>query len=238
MVRSADKVQRVVSDSILAAFPARSITVRHVDGEIPSRVEIEHPTDVTMEGFFKEFKMSATLKLSVPEYEQMIARGAFAGLDRKIEFIGGELREMSPAGPVHDDYIEFLLAWAAGLVSKNECRIRCQSGLRVGDSVPEPDFALLAPKRYGRNRPTADDVLLLVEVADSSLTYDLGEKAQLYARHGIREYWVVDVDGRTLHRHIDPTNGSYQMISRHDRHSTVSPAFHPSLKLPLSDLFL
>ncbi|MDV6032832.1 MAG: Uma2 family endonuclease [Phycisphaera sp. RhM] len=182
--------------------------------------------------------MSATLKLSVPEYEQMIARGAFAGLDRKIEFIGGELREMSPAGPVHDDYIEFLLTWAAGLAANKECRIRCQSGLRVGDSVPEPDFSLLAPKRYGRNRPTADDVFLLVEVADSSLTYDLGEKSRLYARNGIREYWVIDVEGRTLHRHTDPVDGSYRKIDRYDHHSTVTPTFAPTLPLELSDLFL
>ncbi|QDV40267.1 hypothetical protein Enr13x_00730 [Stieleria neptunia] len=86
MIRSADKVQRVMSDSILAAFPARIIAPL-ADCEIPSRFEKLHPTDVTMEGVIKEFKMSATLKLSVPEYEQMIARGAFADLDRKIEFI-------------------------------------------------------------------------------------------------------------------------------------------------------
>ncbi|WP_182866020.1 Uma2 family endonuclease [Rhodopirellula sp. JC639] len=182
--------------------------------------------------------MSTTLKLTVPEYEQMIARGAFTCLKRKIEFIGGELREMSPAGPVHDDYIEFLLGWAASLAAKDECRIRCQSGLLVGNSVPEPDFTLLAPKRYGRSRPTADDVFLLVEVADSSLTYDLGEKSQLYARSGIREYWVIDVAGRTLHRHTDPVNGSYQSVDRYDEHSTVTPAFFPSLALSLSELFL
>ena len=182
--------------------------------------------------------MSTTLKLSVSEYERMVALGSFSCLERRIEFIRGELREMSPAGPVHEDYIEFLLSWAAPLLAANRYKVRSQSGLLIGNSVPKPDFTLLAPKRYGRNRPTADDVLLIVEVAESSLNYDLGEKAQLYAEGGVSEYWVVDVAGQTLHRHQAPSESGYRDVDVVGGDAKLQAQFEGAIAIDLAELFL
>ena len=182
--------------------------------------------------------MSTTLRLTIPQYEHMVALGAFDCVDRHIEFIHGELREMNPAGPIHDDYIEFLLSWSAPLVANKRCKARSQCGLLVGDSVPEPDFVLLAHQRYGLNRPTAANVLLLIEVAESSLTYDLGEKARLYATGGIAEYWVIDVTHRLLHRHRQASSNGFQNIDALGCDAKVLPEFTGAIAIELADLFL
>lgn len=182
--------------------------------------------------------MSTTLRLSVDQYERMIARGAFEGLDRRIELIHGELREMSPAGPLHDAYIRYLLHWSARIVADGKVAVCSQMGLLVNDNLPEPDFALLQPERYGRRRPDAGNVLLLVEVSDRSLQYDLTEKAAVYAGGGVVEYWVVDVAGSRVIRHLRPTESGFDQVEQFVRPDRVSPAFDPQLVFDLADLFL
>ena len=132
--------------------------------------------------------MSTSLRLNIDDYEQMIANGAFVGINRRLEFIHGEIREMSPAGPYHYDYIEFLSYWSHNSADRNEARIHVLAAILLGDSLPEPDVMWLKPKRYGGQRPCAADALLIIEVSDSSLRYDLGEKAMLYSQSGIQEY--------------------------------------------------
>lgn len=182
--------------------------------------------------------MSTTLQLSVDQYERMIARGAFDGLGKRVELISGELREMNPAGPVHDDYTDYLLNWSAPAIAAGQVRARCRMGVRIDDHMPEPDFVLLKPSRYGRRRPVAADVLLVVEVADSSLLYDLGEKARLYGQGNVVEYWVIDVDGTRLHRHLNPSTTGYERIDLFERSAKLSPTCTPDLTLDLQDLFL
>ena len=143
--------------------------------------------------------MSTVLRLSPEEYDRMIANGAFVGIKRRIELIRGELREMSPAGPVHEDYIDFLTRWSTEVTTSEDCVVRVQNSIDLNDSRPEPDVTWLKPGRYSARRPSADDVLLLIEVADSSLPGDLSEKAELYAEFGVAEYWVVDVRGECIH---------------------------------------
>ena len=140
--------------------------------------------------------MSAIRKLTAEEYDSMIEKGAFNGLKRRIELIRGELREMNPAGPVHEDYVDYLNRWSTNSTEASECVVRVQSSIDLGDSRPEPDIAWLSPGRYSTRRPQPADVLLIIEVADSSLTADLNEKATLYAQFNIAEYWVVDATGR------------------------------------------
>lgn len=78
-------------------------------------------------------------------------------------------------------------------------------------SEPQPDLAILAPREdfYRRKHPAPADVLLLIEVSDSTLRYDLGMKVPLYARHGIRELWVVDLQHGELHAFGSPQDGQY-----------------------------
>ncbi|MFC1757890.1 Uma2 family endonuclease [Planctomycetota bacterium] len=149
--------------------------------------------------------MSVGLRLTAEEYDRMIAKGAFNGINRPIEMIRGELREMNPAGPVHEDYIDFLTRWSTQATSPSDCVVRIQSSIDLDDSRPGPDVTWLKPGRYASRRPRAEDVLLLIEVADSSLPSDLSEKAELYAEFGVAEYWVVDVHGKCIPTRIDKT---------------------------------
>ncbi|WP_182866459.1 Uma2 family endonuclease [Rhodopirellula sp. JC639] len=97
--------------------------------------------------------MSTALRITADEYDRMIQRGAFVGMDRKIELIRGELRQMSPAGPVHEDCIDYLTRWSTSATGPNDCVVRVQSSIDLGDSRPEPDVTWLRPGRYAARRP-------------------------------------------------------------------------------------
>ncbi len=144
--------------------------------------------------------MSVLTKLTGADFDSMVERGAFDGIaPRKVELIRGELRFMSPAGPIHDDYIDYLTRWSIEQNSATEMNVRVQCGFICDDNRPEPDVLWLKPRRYGRTKPTSADVMLLIEVSDSSVATDLQEKADLYAEAGVVEYWVVDVPASRIH---------------------------------------
>lgn len=182
--------------------------------------------------------MSTIAKLTGADFDSMVERGAFDSIEpKKVELIRGELRFTNPAGPIHDDLIEFLQDWSHRQTTRAVCNIRVQCGFVCDDDRPEPDVFWLKPKRYGSTRPTTSDVLLLIEVADSSLLSDLREKADLYAESGVAEYWVVDVPNRRLHVMSQITSGRYQSIVIHTTSDSVSPSCHPSASLSIADLF-
>src|SRR5688572_24852343 len=126
--------------------------------------------------------MSTVAPLTIEQYDRMIARGVFDGPNRKrIELIQGELRMMSPIGPSHEDAVDELMVWSVESVPLDQVRVRIQQsvGLPALASVPEPDVSWVRFRRYSKSRPDAADVLLLIEVARSSLKFDLGKKALL-----------------------------------------------------------
>ncbi|KAA1260686.1 hypothetical protein LF1_32260 [Rubripirellula obstinata] len=181
--------------------------------------------------------MSTALRLTADEYDQMIAKGAFDGIPRKIELIRGELREMNPASPVHEDYIDYLNRWSTDATTSRDCVVRVQSSIDLLDSRPEPDLTWLRPGRYAARRPQASDVLLLIEVAHSSLPSDMGEKAELYAEFNVAEYWVIDVASRCIHVFADAVNHAYQDRGQLTVGQTLSPRCRPDAVLVLADLF-
>ena len=135
--------------------------------------------------------------ISVDAFHRMGETGILGPQDR-VELIDGEIIDMSPIGVLH-------AAIVARLASHFSQRLGpigvvwCQNPLRLDDiSEPEPDIAILRPRAdfYMTAHPGAADVLLVIEVADTSLAYDLGTKVPLYARHGIPEVWVIDAATR------------------------------------------
>ena len=135
--------------------------------------------------------------ISVDAFHRMGETGILGPRDR-VELIDGEIIDMSPIGVLH-------AAIVARLASHFSQRLGpigvvwCQNPLRLDDiSEPEPDIAILRPRAdfYMTAHPGAADVLLVIEVADTSLAYDLGTKVPLYARHGIPEVWVIDAATR------------------------------------------
>ncbi len=183
--------------------------------------------------------MSSTLKLTVAEYEGMIAKGAFDDLRKKVELIYGEIHAMNPAGAPHDDCIQYLNHWAIRNTDPDQVQVRIQSGLSLPDvgSRPEPDVLWVKAGRYRDHHPTADDVWLLIEVSDSSLKSDQIEKEKLYAEAGIVEYWIVDLRREQVWVHLDPVAGKYASIQQFGKGAEFAPRCAPHALLSVSELF-
>ena len=182
--------------------------------------------------------MSTLFRLTGAEFDSMAEHGSFDVLGPKtIELLHGELRFMNPAGPVHDDYIDYMNRWSMTNTSESIANIRVQSGFVCDDHRPEPDVVWLKPRRYGRTRPTAPDVLLLIEVSDSSLTIDLGEKADIYAQAGVDEYWVIDIPNQRLHRMLESDGKVYRTVDILMPLQTPAPSCNPNAALNLAELF-
>jgi Uma2 family endonuclease len=184
--------------------------------------------------------MPSTLHLSLSEFDSMVRAGAFDCIDRKVELIRGELIEMNPAGPVHDDLITYLTNWSAQNSQPTATLITSQTGLDLPEaqSRPEPDLMWLRAARYRQSHPRAADVQLAIEVADSSLVYDLETKRKLYAQCEIQEYWIVDVEANCVHAHRQPRGGDYRERFVRTAADTLSPIAEPTAVLQLSDLFM
>ena len=144
---------------------------------------------------------------------------------------------MNPAGPIHDDHIEFLTRWSIEQTSENEVNVRVQCGFVCDDNRPEPDVLWLKPRRYGRTRPTAADVLLLIEVSDSSIAKDLQEKADIYAEAGVAEYWIVDIPASRIHVMTQGDGKHYRRIEIMVPPTQLSPHCLPSAQLDMAKLF-
>ncbi len=185
--------------------------------------------------------MAVTLtrrRFTTDEYHRMGEAGIL-GEDDRVELIEGEIVEMTAIGSKH-----------AGTVA----RIQYVFSTRLGDravvwtqnplllvaqnSEPEPDVMLLAPRTdfYASRLPEPPDVLLLVEVADSSLLYDRRTKIPLYARAGVRECWLVDLEARRIEVHRDSTSTGYRDLRSPDRDERFSPLAFPDVPLTLADL--
>lgn len=149
--------------------------------------------------------LSPIHRVNVEKFHRMIAAGVFAEGDR-VELIDGEMRDMAPIGARHGGCTDRLtMALAPKLTGK--AIVRVQGALVLDDGTEVyPDLVVLKQRQdwYSETSPTGDDALLVIEVADASLSLDLGIKLAKYARAGIRRYWVVDIKNRKLHDHCDP----------------------------------
>ena len=183
--------------------------------------------------------MSTGLQLTPDEYGRMVECGAFDHLNRKIELVRGEIREMNPAGPVHNDYIAYLTNWSVRTTSEDTVRVAVQVDLDLAaqDSRPEPDLLWIRAGRYLDRHPSAADVKLAIEVAGSSLQTDLIEKAALYAEATIIEYWIIDVQGKCVHIFRNPRGGSYSVRSVAKSGEMLAPLEPSQRPLDLKDLF-
>jgi Uma2 family endonuclease len=149
-------------------------------------------------------------RLTVNDYHQMAGSGIL-GPDDRVELIAGEVLDMSPIGSLHAALVRALARWLAESAGSRAI-VAVQDPIRLDDSSePQPDIALLRPRPdyYAAAHPGPTDTLLMVEVAESSLAYDLGVKVPLYARHGIPEVWVIDAATRTTHCFRGPRPDGY-----------------------------
>ena len=176
-------------------------------------------------------------RFSSEQYHWLIDSGILT-TEHRLELIGGEIRSMAPTGDEHGDNIELLNNWLATRAGQLY-KVRCQTTLKVAEGfTPDPDFTLLKYRDggYARGpRPTQEDILLIIEVADSSLSYDLGEKALAYARAGVPEVWVVDIPHRQIHVLIHPSSEGYRSVAAAGENDRVTALLIPELELPVAE---
>jgi Uma2 family endonuclease len=183
--------------------------------------------------------MSVGLRITFDEYTQMVADGAFDALrDRRIELIYGELRAMTPPGPDHSEAVSRLNHWSIEERFKSLFKVRIQDpiGIPELDSAPQPDVVWVKVRTYRDRHPLPDEVLLLIEVADSSVDFDCGDKATLYAAAGIQDYWVVSLPERLVHVYRQPSGGAYGEHATAGFHEELRPLAFPQFVLKVSEL--
>ena len=152
---------------------------------------------------------------TVADYHRL-AEAGILGEDDRVELIEGELYEMAPIGSRHAGAVDWILSKLSEMAG-GRAIVRCQSPIRLGErSEPQPDLALLRPRAdwYRDAHPGPEDVLLVVEVADTTAGWDREVKFPLYARHGIPEAWLVDLEAGRLEIHRGPGPEGYRRIER------------------------
>lgn len=165
-------------------------------------------------------------------YEYLGALGYYG--DERVELLGGWVVKMSPMGSRHRLFEARLnMLFARALPSHLTLLPQCSFPLSE-ISEPEPDLAVIADSDLFDEGPYFAH--LIIEIADSSLEKDRGVKAKLYARAGVRDYWVIDVNACTIEVHRDPEADRYRTITRHDRFAKVQPLLLPDLAVCLDDL--
>jgi Uma2 family endonuclease len=172
---------------------------------------------------------------TVDEFHRMAAAGLLDETDR-VELIEGEMIDMAPIGSKHAFIVNRISQMFSALVG-GQCLVSTQNPVRLGErSEPQPDIALLRGGNYMQALPTAADVLLIVEVSDSTLEYDRDIKLGLYARHGIPEVWLLDVNAGELVLYREPAAGQYRLMRKPLADEPLSPAALPAVSLSLAQI--
>jgi Uma2 family endonuclease len=165
------------------------------------------------QGAYSMAAMAVRHAFTVSEWHIMGDAGLF-GEDARVELLDGEVIEMAPIGSAHNGCViklTNLLVEAVG----HRALISAQGPVRLDErSEPQPDLAVLSPREdaYRRSHPLPADILLLVEVADTSLDFDRGRKASYYAESGVREAWIVDLGGDQVLVMRSPSSSGYGQI--------------------------
>ena len=178
-----------------------------------------------------------TRKFTVAEYYRMGDVGILKP-DERVELIEGELIVMPPIGPGHAWDVALSISLFSRLAG-DRFILQIQNPVQLDDgSEPQPDIMLIRPRAegYGEAHPTPADVLLVIEVADSSLEYDRQVKAHLYGRSGVPETWVKNLPEDCIERFTEPGPDGYAQHTVHRRGETLTPASLPDVELAVSDL--
>jgi Uma2 family endonuclease len=176
-------------------------------------------------------------KFSVEDYYAMLEAGIL-NEDSHVELIYGEIVAMSPINPRHASKVDELNEQFRARLGQRVI-VRSQNPVRLGDeSEPQPDIALLKWRndRYKKAHPLPVDVLLIVEVSDSSVTYDRSVKASLYASVGVAEVWIVNLAEQRLEMFRNPDQGDYRERKLLKPGDSVTPLAFPDVTFAVSDI--
>ena len=177
-------------------------------------------------------------RFTVAEYHRMAEVGIL-GEDSRVELIRGQIVDMAPIGAPHLGMVNRLNRLLAGVVAGRGI-LSVQNPVRLDDgSEPEPDVVVLRPRSddYQTATPCPPDVLLLIEVADTSLDDDRAIKVPIYAENGIAECWIVNLLDRVVEVYRQPGNGRYADVGRIGPGKSLDFVLLPGVTLPVADLF-
>jgi Uma2 family endonuclease len=176
-------------------------------------------------------------RFTVDEYHRLAECGVL-GEDDRVELIGGEIVRMAAMGARHAACVtgltELLVPRLAGVAV-----VRVQLPVAIPEhDEPEPDIALARPRpdRYAAAHPQPRDILLVIEVADTSLSYDREVKLPVYARAGVPESWLFDLAGRGIERHTEPVPEGYRRVARAGRGERLASTVLPDLRFDADEL--
>ena len=174
---------------------------------------------------------------TVAEYHRMGEVGLL-NEDSRVELIDGEIMEMAPIGSEHGGKVNRFI-YLFSKIFGDKAIIAAQNPVILGGyGEPQPDVAVLRWREdyYERAHPHAEDVLLIIEVSDSTLRYDRDVKVPLYANHGIPEVWLLDLQQKQLEIYREPTRGQYRQRECR-RAGTLAPILSPDAVIDLAELF-
>jgi Uma2 family endonuclease len=167
-------------------------------------------------------------RFTVHEYHRMAEVGILHEDDR-VELIEGELIEMAAIGTRHFTCVNGLNRFLVRSVG-DEAIVSVQNPVRLDEyGEPQPDLAVIRTRDYRESLPMPEDVLLLIEVSDTTLAYDRGVKLPMYARKGIREAWIVDLNAGAVERHTEPSGNCYRLTARAGRGEALASTALPKV---------
>ncbi|MDG4597027.1 MAG: Uma2 family endonuclease [Candidatus Contendobacter sp.] len=174
---------------------------------------------------------------TVAEYHRMGEVGLLHE-DSRVELIDGEIVEMAPIGSSHGGNVNRFIRLFSKVVGDKAIIAAQNPVVLSGYAEPQPDLAILRWRAddYEQSNPHPEDVLLLIEVSDSTLRYDRDVKIPLYAKNGIPEVWLLDIQNRQLEIYREPINGIYQQRDCR-RAGQIAPILCPDAAIDLAELF-
>jgi len=176
-------------------------------------------------------------RFTVTQYHQMVEAGILTADDR-VELIEGEIVEMSPVGRQHAACVKRLIKLFSQQVSERAV-VAAQDPVELSDrSEPQPDFILLQPRPdfYEARHPLPQDILLLVEVADTTIESDREIKIPLYASSGIVEVWLVDINQQLIEVYRQPVGDRYGNVQRCQRGQKLSLQAFPDVSITVAQV--
>ena len=215
----------------------RDVIGRYVFSDEQSKIARKLKLDIPAQQYSGEQKGLPPRKFTVEEFARMGEAGIFEP-DVRVELIDGVIFEMAPIGKPHGARISIVLQELMDRIPRNIMKYS-QSTIRLSDgSGPEPDIALLTPEASldRENIPHPEDILLIIEISDSSLRIDRGEKARRYAESGIPELWIFPLTDDEIEVHRQPTPEGYADVQRYRRGDTLTIQALPGVRLAVDEL--
>lgn len=153
--------------------------------------------------------------------------------EKNIEILWGRIVERPPIGPPHEDRTDCISKWSIRVTLDEPIRVRTQNSIRlpVCETAPQPDICWVRERDYSKRAPHPEDILLIIEVADSSLEADRKLKLSAYAESGVQDYWIVNLRDQEVEVYRKPSGAEYEEQTICRNVQQISPLALTSVKV-------